>query len=292
MKLVFLVNPRAGRGRGAPVAAQLGGLLASRGVDADVRRTTAPRQAIAMARDAARDADVVVAVGGDGTAHEVVNGIAGSETALGVIPVGSGNDLAFALGLPRDPAAALDVILHGRTRTIDLARYDGGWFVNSLGLGFEAQVTLESRRIRRLRGFAIYLWAVARALRGLRCPYLRIRADGEILEGRSLLLCIGNGPRVGGGFRLTPDARNDDGWLDLCLVEAMSRTALLGLLPRSLGGTHVRDPRVRMLRAREIDVACPEGFPFHVDGEIADTACRQLSVRIVPRALNVRVPRP
>jgi YegS/Rv2252/BmrU family lipid kinase len=291
MDSLFLVNPRAGRGRGERIARELPALLAARGVQADVRTTEAPRDAVRLAREAAAaGAGLVVAVGGDGTAHEVVNGIAASRATFALIPVGSGNDLAFALGIPSSLDAALDVALRGAQRAIDLARFDDAWFANSLGLGFEAQVTIESRSITRLRGFAIYLAAVLRALAHLRCPHLVIRADDRVLEGRKLLVCIGNGPRVGGGFLLTPDAVNDDGLLDVCVVEGMGRWRVLRTLPKAIRGAHVGDPRITMLRARNIEIESEDGFPFHADGEVIDAARRRLTVRVVPGALKVRVP--
>jgi diacylglycerol kinase family enzyme len=168
--------------------------------------------------------------------------------------MGSGNDLALALDVPTDVDAALDILVNGRDSRIDLGRFNDGWFVNSLGLGFEAQVTIESLKIHRLRGFAIYLWAVVKALRKLRCPQLVIRADGRVIEGRRLLMCVGSGPRVGGGFRLTPDARPADGIFDLCVADAMSRLNVLRIVPKSLDGTHVGHPLISMLQARKIEI--------------------------------------
>jgi len=290
MNPVFLVNPSAGRGRGAELVRELPARLASRGLAGDILATSAPREAIRLAREAAAGGGLVVAVGGDGTAHEVVNGLAETDATFGLVPVGSGNDLALALGIPTELDAALDVLANGRERRIDLVRFDDGWFANSLGLGFEAQVTIESRKIHRLRGFAIYLWATMKALRKLRCPELRIRIDGEVLEGRRLLVCIGNGPRVGGGFWLTPGARNDDGLLDVCVVDAMGRARLLRTLPKALKGTHVSDPAVRMLQGTRVEIESGDGFPFHTDGEVVDTDRRKLTVELVPRALKVLGP--
>jgi YegS/Rv2252/BmrU family lipid kinase len=264
--------------------------MTAHGLDGDIVVTSAPRDAVRLAREAAgRGAPLVVAVGGDGTAHEVVNGLAGSDTAFGLIPVGTGNDLALALGVPSDPEAALDLVAGAAERSIDLGRFDeDSWFVNSLGLGFEAQVTLESRKVQRLSGFAVYLWAVVRALAGLKCPELTIRVDGEEWTGRRLLVSVGNGPRVGGGFLLTPGARNDDGVLDLCLVEGMGRLRVLRTLPKAISGTHVGEPGIRMLRGRSIQIESPEGFPFHADGEVIDVARKRLRIEIRPAMLKVR----
>jgi YegS/Rv2252/BmrU family lipid kinase len=271
------------------VARELPGLLAARGWTARVVATQSPREAIEIARHASSEAHCVVAVGGDGTAHEVVNGLAQSQcrAKLGVIPVGSGNDLASALGIPNTIGAALDVLVRGQTTRIDLARFDDRWFANSLGLGFEAQVTLESRKIHRLRGFAIYLWALAKAFRHLRFPHLVVRTDAGTYEGRKLLVSVGNGPRVGGGFRLTPDATLTDGLLDVCIVDAMSHWNVLRTLPGSLQGTHVHHPAVTILRTKSLRIESKDGFPFHADGEIIDENRHSLSIEIVPRALEV-----
>jgi YegS/Rv2252/BmrU family lipid kinase len=287
---VFIVNPHAGRGRGQRVAEELAHRLERRKFAAKVVRTSAPREATGIARTAASSGALVVAVGGDGTAHEVVNGLAGTEAVFGLVPVGSGNDLASALGIPNRLEPALDVLVSGRDARIDLGRFDDHWFANSLGLGFEAQVTIESRSVTRLKGFPAYLWAVLKALRGLRCPELAIRADEVEYQGRRLLVSIGNGPRVGGGFLLTPDAQPDDGILDVCLVEALSRWQVLRTLPRAMSGTHLDHPAVCLTHARLLEITSREGFPFHADGEVIDTNCRELRVAIVPSALRVRVP--
>jgi diacylglycerol kinase (ATP) len=288
---LWIVNPSAGRGRGARIVESLPARIAARRLPGDVVATSGPRDAVRLAREAARrGAPLVVAVGGDGTAHEVVNGLAGSDTAFGLVPVGTGNDLAMALGVPSDVDAALDVIAGGHERRIDLGHFDDRWFANSLGLGFEAQVTIESRKIRGLSGFTVYLVAVVRALVGLRCPDLTLSVDGHEITGRRLLVCIGNGPRVGGGFLLTPDANHADGMLDLCVADEMGRWRVLRTLPKAISGTHVGQPGITMLRGRTIRIESSDGFPFHADGEVIDVARHRLDVEIRPSMLRARVP--
>jgi len=288
---VYIVNPRAGRGRSTRFVAELGTRLAAHGLEGEILATTGPGEATGLAREAARNgARRIVAVGGDGTAHEVVNGVAGSDAVFGLLPLGTGNDTALAMGIPADPEEALKVLAAGHTIRVDLGRFDDRWFVNSLGLGFEAQVTIESTRIRGLRGFSVYLAAVVKALAGLRCPELVIRVDGEERRGPRLLVCIGNGPRVGGGFLLTPDAVNSDGVLDVCIVDGMSRLRVLRTLPKAISGTHVTAPGISMTRGRVVELSSPDGFPFHADGEVIDTRRNELRVEIVPGALPVCVP--
>ncbi len=288
---VYVLNPRAGRGLHGDVRASLARKLRERRLDEDIRLTEGPGHGVELARDAVTaGATRVIAVGGDGTAHEVANGVAGSDAAFGLLPMGTGNDLALALDLPFDLDGALDaLVMDARTR-IDLGRFEDGWFINSLGLGFEAQVTIESTKVRWVKGFAIYLVAALRALRGLHCPDLRIDLDGRSLDGRRLLVCVGNGPRVGGGFYLTPDAVNDDGLLDVCLVDEMGRGSVLRTLPKALNGTHTTHPGVTMTRGRVLQLRSEDGFPFHADGEVKDTRRHELRLEIRPRALSVVVP--
>jgi YegS/Rv2252/BmrU family lipid kinase len=292
MDAIFVVNPRAGRGRGAHIARELPDLAKRHGLTAHVRSTSGPRDAERLAREAANDAPLVVAVGGDGTAHEVVNGLAETSATFGLIPFGTGNDLALALGIPSDVPSALDVLVTGRTTRIDLGRFDDHWFANSLGLGFEAQVTIESLRVQRLRGFAVYLWATLRALGKLRCPHYRIRVDDTTIDGEHLLVCVGNGPRVGGGFYLTPDAYNQDALFDVCLVEGMGRLRVLATLPKALDGSHVNARGITILRGKTIEIECEAGFPFHADGEVMDTRRRALTIELHAAALPVRVSTP
>lgn len=291
---VYIVNPRAGRGRSTRVVAELRDRLERRGLGGEILTTSGPGDATRLARKAAdAGATRVVAVGGDGTAHEVVNGVAGTSATFGLLPLGTGNDTALAMGIPSDPDAAIGVLADGHVSRVDLGRFDDGrWFVNSLGLGFEAQVTIESTRIRGLRGFSVYLAAVARAMARLRCPELSIRIDGQERTGPRLLVCIGNGPRVGGGFLLTPDAVNCDGILDICIVDGMSRLRVVRTLPKAISGTHVTAPGVEMTRGRVIELASPDGFPFHADGEVIDANRRELRVEIVPAALPACTPAP
>ncbi|MEZ5064497.1 MAG: diacylglycerol kinase family lipid kinase [bacterium] len=291
MDVTFILNPAAGRGRAGKLAAELPRRFARHGLEAEVRETRESKHAIELARAAAESGSrIVAAVGGDGTAHEVVNGLAGTSATLGVVPLGSGNDLAMALGIPPDLDAALDVLVSGRDRPLDLGRFDDGWFANSLGLGFEAQVTIESRKIRHLRGFTIYLAAVVKALAHLECPDLEIRIDDRKVDGERLLVCVGNGPRVGGGFLLTPDADNADGRLDVCVVDAMGRLAVMRTLPKAISGTHVSDPRVSMFRGERLTFASRRGFPFHADGEVYSERRHELTIRIEPGALRARFP--
>lgn len=227
-----------------------------------------------MAADALGHHDRIVAVGGDGTIQEVANGLLDHDRAsLGIVPVGSGNDLARSLGLPRDPGSAWTIALGSGERRVDLARAtDGGgrtrWFGSAGGIGFDAQVAAAmSTRRGWQRGQAGYLLTTLAELRRFSNRELSMVIDGVGREARALMVAIANGEYYGGGMRIAPGAAVDDGLLDLCVVGDVSRLAALGQLANLYRGTHVNHPKVEMARAREIEIHGPDGTRSHLDGE-------------------------
>jgi len=304
-----ILNPYAGRGLGRRVSGEIRAAFERGGVPYELVETTAAGEATALARGARVDGFAVVAAGGggDGTIHEVVNGLAEATpedevvTGLALLPAGSGNDFADVVGIPHGYDEAVDAIRQGRTRRVDLGRveaFDGRntvrrYFDNNLGVGFEAQVTVESGKIKRLRGFAIYLWAVLRALRAYEQPHFELGwTDGEDAahqaSKRMLLISVGNGSRVGGGFYLTPDAVMDDGLLDLTFVDALSRFRILRLLPRAMTttGLHGQKP-VRFGKLRSARITARQPVPVHADGEILSQAVEMLTVTVEPGRLQI-----
>jgi diacylglycerol kinase (ATP) len=243
--------------------------------------------------------ELVIAAGGDGTVHEVVNGIVhGSKSGahLGVIPIGSGNDFAWGAGLLNDPELAVHQIFNGQPRSLDLARIedDKGRYVlanNSIGLGLDATVVIQSQTITRIHGFAMYTLAALRTIAFyFETPHLEVHFDDERVTQRTLLLAIGIGPRAGGGFFLTPDAINTDNMLDSCTVNPVSRLTMFWMLPKVMRGTHVSSKHVVMRRSEYIDVRSNRPLPIHVDGEIfayPDNNIRRVTVTSLPAALSV-----
>lgn len=293
-ELCVIFNPAAGRQR---AARRLQALRRGWGDHVTFWPTEEPGHAIELARRAALDGfRIVAAAGGDGTVHEVANGLlrAGRpDIAFAVLPIGSANDyhhsLEHDLGLgPHKPSAAVDV---------GLVRAPGGrsaFFVCCLGLGFNGFVTLESRRIRRLQGMALYGLATLRALwYHYRCPVMEIAVDDQpAWRSPTLMLSVLIGRREG-GFVMAPDARVDDGWLDYVHSGALSRCEVLRFLPRlALFGPPHDHPKVRQGRARRLAVRSETPLAVHIDGEFfcqPDDDVRQLDIEILPGALTVRV---
>jgi len=290
-----IVNPTAGRGAAARVWPVVREVLAERGARVQLAPTRGRGHATELAQEAATAGwPVVVAVGGDGTVHEVVNGLmrasaAGEAPALGIVPVGSGNDFALLAGIPRDPAEAARRIASGTERRVDVGRVGERWFTNGVGVGLDARVAVEANRSRRFKGIGIYLWALAKVLRGFTPPVMRVEIDGtEVLERPMTLVTVGNGGRHGGGFWICPSARLDDGLLDVCVCDGLSKPRILRLLPKVMRGTHAGESCVHMRTARRVRIASESPVAVHADGEILAEDARELEIEIEPGRLRLR----
>jgi diacylglycerol kinase (ATP) len=289
----LIYNPAAGRGRSHGLLPEIQRVLKAAGIEADVAQTRAPGDARVMARQAAQaQMPLVIAVGGDGTFQEVANGFvdcasAGPLPALGLVPAGTGNDFPKTLGVA-DWRAACDLIARGQRRQIDVGRVNGRIFVNNIGIGFDAQVGIEAQKIKRLRGQAVYLAALARTLiLSYRTPEVTVQADDETFSQSITMLNVGNGRCSGGGFWFTPQARLDDGLLDLCVIRGLSKPQILGLVPHVMKGAHTTKEPVQMKRARRIVITSTDPLPVHADGEILYTNTHRLEIDLLPGQLTI-----
>jgi diacylglycerol kinase (ATP) len=290
--IAVLVNPTAGRGT-------LGHRLdeAVRALGPQVERLaagTAEEAEEACHAAVAGGAQAIVAVGGDGTVHRAVQAVAGTDVALGIVPAGTGNDVAACLGVPAEPVRAArqiaEALAQGRTAAFDLARICGDgdgevrWSAGVIGLGFDTLVNELANRMRFPRGPRRYDIAIMLELARLRPRHYRITVDGRAEELDAVLVAMGNTARYGGGMRICPDADPTDGLLDLVIAGPISRVTLMRIKPRVYAGTHVEHPAVRQLRGREITVEC-DGITSYADGERS----LPLPVRVtaVPAALRL-----
>lgn len=287
----FLVNPAAGRGTGAARLGLVRRLAAEHGAELQVSESG--EDLVARARRAASDGvERLVVVGGDGTMHQAVQGLAGSSCALGLVPLGSGNDFATVLGAPDDLSAAVETALDRPVRSIDLGRVTGPagsrWFDMYCGVGFDSEVTRRANRVRLVRGPAIYPWAVIKTLFGFRAPAFRIEHDTGVIEERGMFVTVANGPTYGGGMRIAPDARLDDGILDLVFVRKVSKAKLLRVFPKVYSGEHVHLPEVEILRTRRARIRLDREMEVYGDGEpLIALDAAGVEVEVVPAALRV-----
>jgi diacylglycerol kinase (ATP) len=280
MPILLLVNPTAGGGRSRGVSLAAAQAIRALGHDLDVVLTSARGEVERLAREAAgRGLTRVLVCGGDGTVHEGVNGLAGTDTALGILPGGRGNDLAATLGVPLDPIAAARYLIETPTRRIDLGVVNGRRFGTTAGIGFDADVATRTNRgaWRRAGRFA-YVGGILASLVAFRAPHLRIRAGDARRDGRYMMCAVSNTGRYGGGVLIAPAASPDDGILDLCLIRHASRLRLLRILPAAYRGEHVRAAEVEMLRAVEVEVSADRELPIIADGEAAGTTPARISV--------------
>jgi diacylglycerol kinase (ATP) len=298
----IIVNPVAGRGGGERAIPQIERALSGYGLNFDLVRTERPWHAADLAQEAvAAGYDVVVAVGGDGTSNEVLNGLmrakhAGAGTCtMGILCVGRGNDFAYGVGVPTDLEAGCQALAKGHQRTMDVGRVVGGlypegrYFGNGVGIGFDAVVGFEAVKVTRLHGFPSYLVAVLKTVfLYYKAPLTTIEYDGQTITQPSLMISIMNGRRMGGGFMMAPEGKPDDGLFDLCIAREVSRARIFGLIPHFMRGTQATQEPIRTGRTRRIVVTAVEGvLPAHADGETLCTDGRRLELELLPYQIEV-----
>jgi diacylglycerol kinase (ATP) len=288
-RIAVLTNPTSGKGRGSRIGEVVLLRLTDAGFEVSSLQGRDADEALDLARQCVTDEiETLVVIGGDGMVHLAVQALAGSETRLGVIPAGTGNDVARTLDLPRkDPAAATDVVIAGRERTIDLARIGHRHYITVLAAGFDAIVNERANAMTWPKGRMRYNVATIAELRTFTpIPYV-IEVDGQQHRFEAMMVAVGNGPSFGGGMRITEGAEIDDGLLDVITIDPMTRFELVRTFPKLFSGSHIGHPKVHHYRGRRITVAAP-GIVAYADGE--RMAPLPLTVEVAPQALRVLVP--
>lgn len=292
MEYTFIVNPTAGRGQTGVIWQELARELDTRKVSYRAILTTRQGEATEIAqKSATRDDVAIVAVGGDGTITEVVNGMVGSPSYLGIIPTGSGNDLARTLELPQHPLDACLSVLGGHPRAIDLGRVNGRHFINVAGAGFDAEICkLMNDDLRWLKGMPAYVVATVTTLFRYSPVQIEMELDGDRrFSIKAMLVSVANGRYYGGGMKIAPEAEIDDGLFDVCILEALSKPAFLTAFPRVYEGKHVTHPRFSSHRARKVRLTPLTKRPVIVqaDGEVVGNL--PLEMEVVPKACRILV---
>ncbi|HET9209171.1 MAG TPA: diacylglycerol kinase family protein [Thermoanaerobaculia bacterium] len=288
MNVRFLVNPSAGRGTGKANLDRIR-VLASK-LDAGLCVSRKVSDLAEQARRAAEDGvERLLVAGGDGTMHHAIQGLAGTSCALGVIPLGSGNDLAGTLGVPPELEAAVERAVSGEVHRIDLARVGETFCVGYAGVGFDSEVTRYANETKFLRGPLIYFYSVIHTLITFVPPRMRVVWDGGEFEGKVMFTVVNNLPRFGGGMRIAPDARIDDGLLDLVIVKEIPKRTLLSVFPKVYNGRHVGHPAVRMARTARAEITIDRTMMMYGGGEPLREvrAGEPVVVEVVPGGLAV-----
>lgn len=301
-KVKLILNPMADMGRAwktandlRPIAQEFQGELTWSG-------TVYPTHAIELAKQAAEEGcDMVIAMGGDGTVHEVMNGLmqvpASKRPVMGVVPIGSGNDFAYSIGIKQKSDHALAHALKAevvKPVDIGLMTDEHGrkeYFDNTLGIGFDAVVTIRSHKLPIVKGFLMYLTAVIQTIVLNHNPMkMKIETEAGTWEDKLLMLTLCNGPREGGGFMLAPEAKNNDGKMESVAVTKVSRAMMFRLVPEFMKGTHMKFKQVRMGEFKKMNVTSDLPMYIHADGEVFTSFgsnLKQVSFEILPQALNV-----
>lgn len=297
----LIVNPVAGNGRGAKLWPRLRDELHAEGAEFDHVLTERRDQATELARQAVADGcRLIVAVGGDGTMHEVVNGLVtegevAEGVVLGVIPCGTGADFARTVGLVREPLAAVRRLLHGSDRRIDLGvircwregREIVEYFPNAAGLGFDGEVAERVNRRSKAGGGTIpYLFSLVLTLITYENKPVTIALDDRTLQMRVNAIVAANGRYFGGGMQIAPDATPDDGLFDVIIIGDTTKLEFLLQVPRVYGGTHLQHPKVDAYRSSTVHVESEKRMILQADGEYVGEA--PATFRLLPRALTVR----
>ena len=301
-KVKLILNPIADMGRAWKTANDLRPIAQEFQGDLSWSGTVYPTHAIELARQAGEEGyDMVVAMGGDGTVHEVMNGLmqvpAEKRPILGVVPIGSGNDFAYSIGVKQKASLALAHVLKAENiQPVDIGMMTdehgrNEYFDNTIGIGFDAVVTIRSHKLPIVKGFLMYLTAVIQTIILNHNPMqMKIETDSENWEDKIIMLTLCNGPREGGGFMLAPEAKNNDGVLEYVAVTKVSRATMFRLVPEFMNGTHMRFKHIRMGKFTKLSLTSDLPLYIHADGEIFTSFgsnLKQLSVEILPQALRV-----
>ncbi len=298
----IILNPTSGKGAGVLAQPQLVELLEQQHLDYDLVQTQYPWQAAELTQQAVSQGfQVVVAVGGDGTVNEVVNGLMLSKTnsnpgaALGVISIGRGNDFAHGAGVPSEMPQAVKNLVEDQRRWIDIGFVAGGdypqgrFFANGVGVGFDAVVGFEAMKIKGLNGFPLY---VAAALKTIllyhRGPKVKLEFNDSSIELDTLLVSIMNGRRMGGGFYMAPHSQMDDDLFDVCIANQVSRSEIIALIPHFMKGDQETHPAIQTVQTKSLTIKALRGsLPVHADGETICISGQELSIQILPRQIQV-----
>lgn len=272
VKVLFVVNPVAGKGIAARQVDKIKLAMESmKGVEYSIVYTKKPGHATEIARQGTAEGyEIIFAVGGDGTVNEVVNGLVGRGSALGVIPGGSGNDFIRSLGIEGDTYELVLETIKGVKVPVDIGIINGRYFVNISSVGFDAQVVLEAQKAKSffLSGSAAYIAGLISAIFRSKPNYVRMNMDNQYVENRALLVAVANGKYYGGGMMAAPEAAIDDGLFDICFISNISRAKMLLLFTQFIRGKHKRFKEVSFYRSRKVSIECKKPIPVNIDGEV------------------------
>ena len=289
MPLALIVNPHSAGGKTLKLLPAVEQVLDERRIEFRVQRTKTLEHGVEQALLAVEADEVPVVISGDGLLGAIGGAMAGSETPLGIIPGGRGNDLARVLGIPGKPERAVEVILAGHSRRIDVGEANGERFLGIASVGFDSEANRLANETKLLRGNLVYAYAAIRTLLGWKPARFTIAVDGERIRLSGYSVSVANNSCYGGGMYIAPNAELDDGEFDVVSVGEVGKLRFVGNLPKVFKGTHVEQQDViKVFRAKHLQLSASRPFRVYADGEhLTDLPA---SLRVLPRALSVLVP--
>lgn len=291
MNLLFIVNPAAGRGKNAAInsISLIESFCKGRGINYVIEKTSYKGHATLLARHAATSktkVDAVISVGGDGTLLEVVNGLVGSNMLLGVLPAGTGNDFARAIGIPANVKEALKSIVKKKIKLIDVGKLGDVFFTNVASVGFDAEIVRDIIKYKKfIPGKASYLVAALIKFFTFKFKHISVNIDGKEMKSKILLVAIANGTHYGGGMKVNPHGDIDDGYLDVIMINHVPRYKIPLLMAKFAKGDYTHLPFVKTYRCKEITINSQDNLVINADGDIFGSTPATFSVK--PLSLNV-----
>ncbi|MGE0068028.1 MAG: diacylglycerol kinase family protein [Solirubrobacterales bacterium] len=289
MPLALIVNPHSAGGKALKLLPRVEQILDDRRVEFRVQRTKGLEHGVEQALLAVEADEIPVVVSGDGLLGAIGGAMAGSETPLGIVPGGRGNDLARVLGIPDEPERAIEVVLAGHSRRIDVGEANGERFLGIVSVGFDSEANRLANETKLLRGNLVYAYAAIRTLIGWKPARFTIAVDSERIRLSGYSISVANSSCFGGGMYIAPNALLDDGEFDVVSVGEVGKLRFVGNLPKVFKGTHVEQGDVvKVFRAKHLELSASRPFAVYADGEhLTDLPA---SLRVLPRALSVLVP--
>jgi len=285
---LLLVNPHSAGGRSIKLLPEIERELERRGVSYRVVRTESLDHGVAEARAAAGDDEIPVVMSGDGLIGQIGGALAGTNTPLGILPGGRGNDLARVLGIPTEPAGSVAALAEGNVRAIDVGEVNGKRFLCIASCGFDSDANRIANEAKLVRGNLVYAYAAIRALAAWKPATFALELDGAKVENVGYTVAVANSKAYGGGMFIAPEADLSDGRFDVVLVGDRGKISCLINLPKVFKGTHVENEEVRVMRAAEVTIRADRPFAVYADGEhLTDLPA---TLRVLPRALRVIAP--
>ncbi|KPU42274.1 diacylglycerol kinase [Oxobacter pfennigii] len=271
MKVLFIINPAAGKGRALKEAPVIKAVMEKwEKIEYDIAYTERIGHAVDIAKAGCKNGyKIIFAVGGDGTVNEVVNGTANTNTALAILPYGSGNDFFRSLGIKGDTEKIINDTLNGQIKNMDIGIVNGRYFINISSVGFDAEVVLATNKAKKfLSGSIAYIAALITTIFKRKSENIKMLIDEGEVEKKVLLAAVANGRFYGGGMEAAPYAVLDDGLFDICFIENMPKFKMLVLFPQFMKGKHEKFKEVKFYRSKKVYIECDRPLPLNIDGEV------------------------